>query len=303
MTDTTAQRAPVEIDARAAIILVFCCAIWGFGLMMVKFSNAGISPFMNAALRSIIAGVLLFVWSRVRGLRLFTRDGTLRAGLLCGILFALEFLTLYAGLTLTQVARATIFLHCAPFVAAFGEHLFVPGHRLTRAKILGLLAAFAGLAIALGIGNVGLTQATMTGDVLCLLGGIFWGATTVVVRASALRTAVAEKTLLYQLAVSAPILLAASALFGEAGVTSLTPLVIVAFAYSVIGNVVLGYTTWFWLMRTYSAASLHAFTFLAPIFGVLSGYFVLGEAIGTGTLAGLVLVAFGIWMVNRPVAG
>jgi drug/metabolite transporter (DMT)-like permease len=300
MTATVEPRRAADIDARAATILVVCCAIWGLGLVMVKLANAGISPLCNSGLRSVFGGLILFGWTRLRGIPLFTADRTLWAGISCGVLFALEFLTLYAGLTMTQVARATIFLHCAPFVAAVGEHYFVPGHRLTRIKAGGLLAAFAGMIVALGLGGQALTRETILGDLLCLAGGIFWGMTTVVVRGTQLRFAAAEKTMLYQLATSAVVLLAASWAFGEAGITKLTPAVIGGFAYTVIFTVVLGYTTWFWLMRTYSAASLHAFTFLTPIFGVLFGHLLLGEAVGPAILAGLALVTVGIWLVNRP---
>ena len=250
MSSTVMPRTPAGLDARAATILVACCAMWGLGLVMAKTANTGISPLMNCALRSVASGAILFGWTRLRGIRLFERDQTLKPGLLVGIFFALEFLFLYPGLSLTQVARATIFLHCAPFAAAFGEHLFVPGHRLTRIKVAGLCAAFAGLAIALGGGITSMSSETLTGDFLCLLGGIAWGITTVIVRATSLRAAPAEKTLLYQLAISVPVLLAASLAFGESGVTGLTPTVLGAFAYTVIGTVVLGYTTWFWLMRT-----------------------------------------------------
>ena len=296
------MRAPSQagIDAKAATILVACCAIWGLGLVMVRFANGGISPIFNSALRSIAGGIILFGWVSARRIPLFERDGTLLAGIIAGLFFALEFLALYVGLTMTQVARATIFLHSAPFFAAYGEHLFVPGHQLTRGKVIGLLAAFAGLAISLGGGIAGATQTTLTGDLLCLFGGAAWAGTTVVVRASTLRTAPAEKTLLYQLLVSAPMLLAAAWWFGEAGITKLSAAVVGGFVYTVIGTVLIGYTTWFWLMRTYSAASLHAFTFLTPIFGVLAGHLVLGEQIGLPTLAGLTLVAYGIWLVNRP---
>ncbi len=300
MTQTALQRAPANVDARAAIILVACCAIWGLGLVMVKIANGGISPMLNCALRSLAGALLLFVWARARGIPLFTRDGTLGAGVLCGLLFAIEFMTLYPGLTMTQVARATIFLHCAPFVAAFGEHFLVPGHRLTQLKMLGLVAAFIGLAVALLGGASELPAGAFAGDLLCLAAGIAWGATTVVVRASKLRTAPAEKTLLYQLVVSIPIILLGSLAMRESGITNLTAAVLGAFAYTVIGTVVVGYTTWFWLMRTYSAASLHAFTFLTPIFGVMAGHFVLGEAIGWPILIGLALVALGIWLVNKP---
>ena len=78
------------------------------------------------------------------------------------------------------------------------------------------------------------------------------------------------------------------------------PVVAGAFAYTVLAVVVIGYTTWFWLMRTYSASSLHAFTFLSPIFGVIAGSVLLGEALTAPLLIGLALVAAGIYLVNRP---
>ncbi len=302
MTEMTPRRAPADVDARAALILVACCAMWGLGLVMVKTANAGISPLLNCALRSIAAGMLMYAWTRLRGVPLFNRDGTLLAGLLCGAAFTIEFLTLYPGLSLTQVSRATIFLHCAPFVAAYGEHMLVPGHRLTTLKVVGLCAAFAGLAVALGGDLATMSRQSLTGDILCLVAGVAWGLTTVIVRASRLVTAPAEKTLLYQLAVSAPLLLVASLAFGESGITNLSPAVFGAFAYTVVGTVAIGYTIWFYLMHTYSAASLHAFTFLTPIFGVLAGHVVLGEPVSAAIVVGLALVAFGIWLVNKPPA-
>jgi drug/metabolite transporter (DMT)-like permease len=291
---------PTHLNAHAAAILFVCCIIWGVGLVMAKISSEGISPILNAALRSIVAGVILFLWTRARGIGVFGSDGTLWAGVICGVFFALEFLFLYVGLTMTRASRGTIFLHCAPFVAAFGEHFLVAGHRLTRLKVLGLAAAFLGLLVALGDNFGAAGGAALTGDLLCLLGGVFWGATTVVVRATQLKHASAEKILLYQLAVSAPCLLLGSWMVGEAGVMALTAQVQAAFAYTVIMVVVIGYTTWFWLMRTYSAASLHSFTFLIPIFGVLAGHLLLGEPITRSLVAGLALVAVGIYLVNRP---
>lgn len=299
---TTAQE-PVraaELDATAALVLAGCCAIWGIGLVMVKVSNVGISPVMNAGLRSVVAGILVFAWARLRGVPLFGRDGTLAIGLACGVIFAAEFLLLYAGLALTPASRGTIFLHAAPFVAAYGEHLFVPGHRLTRIKVTGLVAAFVGLLVAMGEGILAMPLATWRGDLLCLAGGVLWGTTTVLIRTSALRRAPAEKTLLYQLTVSAVILPPAAFALGEPGIVTLSPAVVGAFLYTAVAVVFIGYTTWFWLMRSYSAASLHAFTFLTPIFGVLAGSLMLGERLSAGVVGGLALVALGIYLVNWP---
>lgn len=293
---------PPSLDLKAASILTLCCLIWGVGLVMVKFANAGISPMMNATLRSVVAGAVLFLIAQARGVDVFVRDGTFRPGVLCGIFFTLEFVGLYWGLVHTTAARAVLFLHCAPFVAAAGEHFLMPGHRLTGMRILGLLAAFLGLTLALGEGlwPTGGATSTLQGDLLCLFGGIAWGATTVIIKASSLATAAPERSLLYQLAVSAPCLLAISLFVGEPGIVALTPKVVAAFLYTALLTVVFGYTIWIWMMRTYSAASLHSFTFLTPIFGVVAGHLILGEKLGSWTVGGLVLVALGIYLVNRP---
>jgi drug/metabolite transporter (DMT)-like permease len=290
-----------NIDMKAALILVGCCLIWGGGLVMVKLANAGLSPVLNSGLRSLLAGLILLAWAVSRGVSLTSNDGTLRDGLLSGTVFALEFLALYVGLSMTTASRGTIFLHCAPFVAAYGEHVFIPGHRLTGQRVLGLLAAFAGLVVALGDGLwTGVSSTVLIGDLLCLLGGIFWGVTTVIIRAGKLRTAPPEKTLLYQLGVSAVVLLGWSLFSGEFRFGPITQSSGLAFLYTVILVAVVGYQTWFWLMRTYSAASLHAFTFLTPIFGVFAGYLILGEPVTIGTMIGLGLVALGIYLVSRP---
>ncbi len=55
----------------------------------------------------------------------------------------------------------------------------------------------------------------LLGDVLALAGGIAWGFTTLVVKSTSLARAAPEKTLQYQLVISAPMLAVAAWLFGE----------------------------------------------------------------------------------------
>ncbi|HZA01540.1 MAG TPA: DMT family transporter, partial [Hyphomicrobiaceae bacterium] len=200
------------------LILLGCCACWGVNQTAIKIANAGISPILQAGLRSLLAGALVLAWSAARGIRLFERDGTLAPGLAAGLLFAFEFLVLYVGLAATTASRGVVFLYLAPFVVAFGAHVFIPGDRLTWLKMAGLSAALLGLMIAMGESLAAPGRPTLAGDLLCVLSAILWGATTVFIRSTALRSAPAEKTLLYQLAVSGVVLVPASWLAGEAGV-------------------------------------------------------------------------------------
>ena len=288
-----------RIDARAALILLACCAAWGFNQVAIKVANQGISPMLQAGLRSAVAGVIVLAWAHVRGIPLFERDGTLWAGIAAGLLFAAEFMLLYVGLEYTTASRGIIFLYLAPFAVAIGAHLFIPGDRLTWTKVAGLFAALTGLAVAMGEGVLVPERPTLLGDLLSVAAAVVWGATTVVVRASALRFVSTEKTLMYQLAVSAAALPVASWLMGEAGITDLSPRVLIGFGYTVVVVAVVSYLAWFWLVRTYPPTRLASFTFLSPVFGVLAGLAVLGEEPSLSLGVALVLIGAGIWLVNR----
>ena len=118
MTATERLAAPLRqaadrLDARAVLVVTACCASWGVNQVAIKIANAGISPILQAGLRSLFAGVLVFAWSAARGVRLFERDGTLWAGLFAGVLFGAEFLILYVGLSLTTASRAVVLLYLA----------------------------------------------------------------------------------------------------------------------------------------------------------------------------------------------
>jgi drug/metabolite transporter (DMT)-like permease len=292
-----------RLDARATVVLLALCACWGVNQTAIKIANAGISPIMQAGLRSLLAGALVFLWARARGRALFERDGTFWPGLLVGVIFAVEFLALYTGLDATTASRGVVLLYLAPFVVAFGAHYFMAGNRLRFTQALGLAAALAGLAVAMGEGLLAPGRPTLLGDLLCLLAAVGWGATTVLVRVTPLRKISPEKTLAYQLSVSGVILPAASAWLGERGITSLSGPVLLAFAYTSIIVAFASYVAWFWLVRAYPPTLVASYTFLSPVFGVMAGHLLLGDVITPSLAVALALVAGGIILVNRPRVG
>ena len=279
--------------------MVLLCLAWGLKMVAVKLGNTGIPPVLQAGARSLVAAVLVALWCRARGISLAGwRGPALWPGVAAGLLFGVEFRMLFIGLQHTSAARAVLFLYAAPFFVAVGAHWLLPDDRLTLPRALGLALAFGGLLLAFG--DKAGADASLAGDLLLLGGGLLWGATTVLVKASALRRTAPPLVLLYQLVVSAVLLLLASPLVGEEPVLGPTPSVLAAFAYQAIGIAFASYTAWFWLVGRYSASRLSAFSFLTPIFGVLAGALLLGEAVGPLLLAAMALVAAGLWLVNKP---
>ena len=283
----------------AVVLQVALCAVWGLAQVATKVANGGISPVFHAGLRSLGAAALLGAWIAWRRLPLRQRDGTLWPGLAVGVLFALEFVGLYVGLNYTSAARATLLLYAAPFVVALGAHWLVPGERLDRVRLAGLAAAFAGLAVAFADRLRVPDARALAGDALCLGAAFMWGATTVLVKATPLRRAAPEKTLLYQLAVSAAVLLGAAGLLGEPGVFAPSPLIWAILAYQIVVVASFSYLAWFWLVSRHAATTLHAFTFLTPLFAVAFAHLLLGEPVTPALAGALALIAAGIVLVNR----
>jgi drug/metabolite transporter (DMT)-like permease len=266
----------------------------------VKVANTGISPAFQSGLRSVGALAVLVGWSWIRRVDLFARDGTLLVGTIAGLLFAAEFALIYWALVFTDVARGIIFVYTAPFFVAIGAHLFVPGERIGPPQALGLLSAFAGIVIAFWDGLSLPSSRALIGDAMMIGAALLWGSTTVLVKASKLARIDPAKTLAYQLAVSAVALTLIAPLAGERGIFAPTPLVLGSLAFQIAVVASFSYLAWFALVRIYPASTLHAFTFLTPLFAMLLGAWLLGERLSGALALSLVLVAIGIWLVNRP---
>jgi drug/metabolite transporter (DMT)-like permease len=288
-----------QLDARAMGLMVLLCATWGLGQVAAKVGDGSISPLLQGGLRSIGATLLLWVWCRLRGVRLFARDGSLWPGLGTGLLFAAEFGMFYWGIVYTPASHGVLFLYTAPFMVAIGLHLLVPAERLRLPQFAGLLCAFAGVGVAFAEGLREADRREWIGDVMMLGAAALWAATTILIRASALARIDASKTLFYQLAVSAVALTLVSPAVGEPGFTDPTALGIVALAWQVIVVASASYLAWFWLVRHYPATQLSAFTFLTPLFAMAFGVLLLHEAITLQLVIAFLLVAAGLWLVNR----
>ena len=290
-----------HLDPRAVLLLVGCCLLWGLQQIVAKATLPMMPPVMQAALRSAIAALLVWAWAASRGIPLFRRDGTLPGGLLAGLLFAAEFVCLYVGLGYTSASRLVVLLYLSPFVVAAGMPFIARSERLAPTQIFGLALGFAAVVMAFSDGFLrgGAGGQRWIGDLLAIAGALLWGATTLSIRATRLAVAAPEKTLFYQLAVSAVAMGAVSALRGEAWPAEWSAGLSASMFFQSVVVAFASYLVWFWMVRHYPATRLASFTFLTPLFGLLLGWALLDEPITPQLLLALCGVATGIWLVNR----
>jgi drug/metabolite transporter (DMT)-like permease len=289
-----------HVDARAVALLLGCCAVWGLGQVAIKLTLVEIPPLLQSAARSAGAAVLLMAWMRWRGQALLPERATWRGGLLAGALFAAEFACMFSGLQFTSASRMAVFLYTAPFVVSLGMPFIARSERLTKWQVAGLACAFGGVvwAFAEGFSAASAWPRQWLGDALGIAAAVLWGATTLVMRGSALARASAEMSLLYQLAVSAVLLGLAAALAGERWPSAPQAAAWGLLAYQTVVITFVTYLIWFWLVRHYPATQISVFTLLTPIFGLLAGVVLLGEPLTTRLVVALVAVCGGIWLVS-----
>jgi drug/metabolite transporter (DMT)-like permease len=281
-------------------LLVLVCAIWGGNAVSIKFSNQGIPPLLAATIRSAAAGFLVFAWARFKGHSVFFPRGTWHHAVIIGLLFGMDFLFLYWSVSFTTASRATIFLYSHPFWVALGAHFIVDQDRLRPLKAAGLILAFAGLWMVFRIQSPTLPENHWIGDIMSLTAAVFWAATTLYIKRISQSVVLSHyQTLFSQLVFAIPVLLAGSLLFEHGYTIVLSPAVLWAMAYQIGVVAFFSYTLWFWMIHNFAVSGLTAFTFLAPLFGVVFGAMILSETVGIKVWLGLALICAGIYLVNR----
>ena len=287
-----------HLDGLAVGILLACCMFWGLQQVLVKSIMHEVDPLFQASLRCMGACVLLLIWCRVRGIRLFERDGSWWPGLLAGALFAAEFACIYLGLRYTSASRLTVFLYTSPFWVAALVPLFVKSERLRPLQWLGMACAFVAVAFAMREGlDAGNNSAL--GDLLGLAAGALWGLTTVSIRANNLTRISPEKLLFYQIAATALAVPWLSVALGETWSFQWSALAWGSMLAQTVIGAFASYLAWMWMLGRYPATKISVFVFLTPLFALLFGTLLLGESATPTLLMALGLVAVGIVLVNK----
>ncbi|MCL7998206.1 DMT family transporter [Brucella sp. 21LCYQ03] len=284
-------------DGLAIALVMFIMFTWGLNQVAIKIGNRGFNPMLMAAGRSALGGVCVFLWCYWKHIPLFRRDGTLKPGILAGLLFGVEFVLIFLAMELTSVGRVALLMNVMPFWVAIGSH-FLLGERMSMRAFIGMCVAFFGVVIVFADNSSRPGPYALYGDILALISGMLWGMTTIVIKRSKLASAAPEKTLLYQLAVAAivplPFMFLSGPLIREPDLLS-----VLSFLFQSMFVVAVTYPLWFWMISRYPASKLSNFAFLTPAFGVLLSGLLLNETLGWKIFAALALIGLGLIIINR----
>lgn len=276
------------------------CLLWSYAFVAGKIGVTYCPPLILLAARFSLAGVLILgaTWIRGDGWSLSWRDAAIFVVL--GIANNALYLGLgYTGLQSVSAGLGGLIVSANPvFTAALAALLL--GEGMTWRKAAGLLLGVIGVTFIvwhrLSVGTDSLHGILFT---LASLASIVAG--TILFKLLAPKGSLWIGNGIQNLA--AGIVLAPVALtFADVHAIVVTPSLIGAFAFLVLGGSILAYLLWFHLLKVCGATAASAYHFLMPPLGMLFAFLVLGEHVEARDLLGIIPVALGIYLVTRPAA-
>jgi drug/metabolite transporter (DMT)-like permease len=295
-----ADAAQGPLDLLAITLTVVLCLSWGLNQVAVKLALPDVPPVIQATIRAVGATALLAGWMWLRGIKFDFRDGTLKPGILIGLLFTFEYILIYRGLLYTSASRSVVYLYTAPIFVVIASRWLLPGERFTALQWGGIALSFTGIVVAFGEASPFEKPEQAFGNAMMILAAIGAAGTTLVAKASSLRHAPYEKTLFYQLALAVPVSAACVLLLGETLTSIPSGLSIASLLFQTVWVVFITYLIWFALVQRYSANRLAALTFLTPLFGVAAGHLILDEPLTPRFLAAVGMVTVGTLLPRLP---
>lgn len=273
------------------------CLLWSYAFVAGKIGVTHCPPLILLAARFSLAGILILGATMVRGdWSLSWRDAVIFAVL--GIANNALYLGLgYTGLQSVSAGLGGLIVSANPvFTAALAALLL--GEGMTWRKASGLLLGIIGVTLIvwhrLSVGTDSLHGIIFT---LASLASIVAG--TILFKLLAPKGSLWIGNGVQNLAAGI-VLIPVALTFADIHAIDVTPSLIGAFAFLVLGGSILAYWLWFHLLKVCGATAASAYHFLMPPLGMLFAYIVLGEHIEMRDLLGIVPVALGIYLVTRP---
>ncbi len=284
------------LTTKPVLLVLMLCTLWGGLVVSVKVGLEGIPPILLAVMRFGVALVCVYAWTRVAGVSLYVARGDRLIITVPALVMAAQILFLNIGAKQTSGSHAVLFMQTYPFFVAAIAHYIIPGDRLTLMKVVGLVLAGGGMMLTIYDEAGG--PSTPLGDVLVICSSTCL-AIQIMINKVLVRRISPVAVIFWQNVVVLPVftVLWVSTEW-QLPVTIDLP-ILAAVIYQ--GAIVAGFCflVWIRLLQRHSATQISSFFFTTPLFGVLLSWLILGDQVTTYLTGGLVLLAAGLWVVNR----
>ena len=285
-----------EIGPWTALYMILLCSLFGANAVAVKVAFEGFGMFTTACLRFGMAALVIAFWAFLSGRSFRLQQGQWKPLLIYSILFTAQLSLFFAGLERTYASRGTLLINLLPFLILVLAHFFIPGDRITRRNLAGLMLGFSGV-VCIFAGREVLSGQVHVGDGLVLAATFIWACNTVFIK-RVIGTFRPFHIVFYSMLFGLPVFAVEAWLFDDAFVRMLSPRTLTALGYQTFVTASFGFIAWNTLLKTYGAVALHSFVFIMPLVGVVLSGLILEEPLHPNLWLALILIVAGILVVH-----
>ena len=285
---------------RLATAFAAVYVLWGGTYLAIRFAIETIPPHLMGGSRFLIAGTLLYGWTRVRGAPPPTATNWKAAGIIGALLLlggngAVVWAEQYvsSGTTAMLIAVAPLWLVLIDWLR--------PGGRLPNPIVwVGLGLGLVGLFILVGVGTSGHGAVHPIGATALILASLSWALGSIYSRHAPLPASVLLGTAMEMLAGGALLLLLAAATgqLAQINLAAISLRSVVSYVYLIVGGSLLGFTAYIWLLHNTTPARAGTYAYVNPVVAVFLGWAFAGEPITPRVLVASAIIAVAVAVVT-----
>jgi drug/metabolite transporter (DMT)-like permease len=295
--DSSAHR-PAWKTLLAFAIIYF---VWGSTFLAIRIGVHEVPPLLFAAMRFLVAGLILFGWMTARGEPSPTRQQWLSVLLLALLIFLIDYGLLFWAEQRVPSGVAAVMMATIPVFIALSEILFLRTQRLTIRLALALLIGIGGVAVLMSNSlNLGGAPVDKPGAIALIIGSISWSIAAVLSRKLPLPSSKVMSSGAQMLAGGIMLTITASLLgeFRRFHPSTVSPAAWFSLIYLIIAGSIIGFTAYVWLIHHESPTKVGTYAYVNPVVAVLLGYFFGGEALGLRTVLGTLFVLISVVVIT-----
>jgi drug/metabolite transporter (DMT)-like permease len=286
----TAARPPSWKILLAFAIIYF---VWGSTFLAIRVGVHEVPPFLLAAMRFLVSGIVLFGWMRLKGTPSPNRREWTGAVLLGALIFLIDYGCLFWAEQRVPSGISAVVLATIPVFITLLEIIVLRTQRLTIRLGAALLVGLGGVAVLAGhsfsFGEVPINRA---GALALLLAAFSWSVATILTRRISLPASKPMSAAAQMIAGGIQLLILAtlSGEFTGFRVQTVSRNAWFALVYLIVAGSIVGFTAYIWLLHHESPTKVGTYAYVNPVVAVAFGYFFGGEAVGPRTLVGALCV-------------
>jgi drug/metabolite transporter (DMT)-like permease len=299
--DSTVHRATWKTLLAFAIIYF----VWGSTFLAIRVGVHEVPPFLLAAMRFLIAGLVLYGWVMARGERSPNVRQWASVTLLAILIFVCDYGLLFWAEQRVPSGIAAVMLATIPVFMALSEILFLRTQRLTPRLALALLVGIAGVGVLMSRSlNLGGAPIDTKGAAALIFAAMSWSIASALTRKLPLPTSKVMSSGA-QMLVGGVLLSLTSAALGE--FRNFHPATVsrdawLSLLYLIVAGSIIGFTAYVWLLHHESPTKVGTYAYVNPVVAVLIGYFLGGEPLGLRTLLGTLFVLISVVVITTTPA-